>query len=65
MFGVLVANSQWPCGDCLGFEAKSTDNVLYSINPNVDILAVSFDSHPKTVKGNRLSYAFYVRSSFS
>lgn len=50
----------WLCDDCLGFEAKSTDNVLYSIDPNMDILAVNyFDSRPKTVEGNRLSYALF------
>jgi len=64
MFGVLVANSQWLYGDCLGFEAKSTDSVLYSIDPNVDILPVNFDSRPKTVKGNRSSHALLCEKLF-
>jgi hypothetical protein len=58
---VLGGNVIWLCGDCLGFKAKSTDNVLYSIDSNVDILAANyFDSRPKTVKGNRSSYALLV-----
>ena len=54
----------WLCGDCLSFEAKSTDNVLYSIDPNVDMLAVNLDSRPKTVKRNRLSYALLCEKLF-
>jgi hypothetical protein len=62
---VLGGKVIWLCGDCFGFEAKSTDNVLYSIDPNVDILAVNyFDSRPKTVKGNRSSYALLCEKLF-
>jgi hypothetical protein len=53
------------CDDCLSFKAKSTDNVLYSIDPNVDILAVNyFNSRPKTVEGNRSSYALLCEKLF-
>ena len=53
------------CDDCLGFKAKSTDNALHSVNPNVDILTVNyFNSRPKTVEGNRSSYALLCEKLF-